>query len=176
MIALLFVMAGDWTLLQDAAEGVAQINCHFTQEKRSPLFKQTMRSTGTIRVAYGELHLKMEQPDKMQLDVSGDKAAITQDGKREEVPIDKLPKVQSFLGAFSELFLGRTESLQKIFTLDSTRRDGDGTTASLVPKDTGILQRVTVTFTDGTAQKILLSEDSGDETSIALSQCKVTKH
>ena len=91
------------------------------------------------------------------------------------MPIDKLPKVQAFLGAFSELFLGHIEALQKVFTLDATRRDAEGMTAALVPKDTGLLQRVTITFSDGTAQRIVLDEDGGDQTSIILKACKVTK-
>jgi hypothetical protein len=179
LLALLLVGAGDWFLLQEAAEGVASIHCHYTQEKRSPLFKQAVRSQGAIAVAYSdkgpELHLKVEQPDKMKLDVVGDHASMESGGKKEDMPIDKLPKVQSFLGAFSELFLGHTDALQKVFTLDATRRDGEGMTAALVPKDASFLQRVTVTFADGTAQRIVLDEDGGDQTTIVLTQCNVKR-
>ena len=90
-------------------------------------------------------------------------------------PNGSLPKVQAFLGAFSQLFLGHTDALEKVFTLDSARRDGEGMTASLVPKDMAFLKRVTITFADGTAQRIVLDEDGGDQTSLILSACKVQR-
>jgi len=113
----------------------------------------------------------MKQPDPAILEVKDGQATMTANGKTEHLPIDKVPQVQSFLSAFSDLFLGRTESLERAFTLQKTTANGTAITAVLVPKESAVFSDAEVTFAGGVAQKVVLHEAQGDVTTISLTQC-----
>jgi hypothetical protein len=172
MILFFLLAAGDWGALAAQLHGISHVHCAFTQEKSSSLFKTALRSSGEIDVGQGPaLRLVMKQPDPAVLEVKGGEATMTANGKTERLPIDRVPQVQSFLSAFSDLFLGRTDSLQRAFTLERTRTQGGELTAVLAPKDTAVFSDAEVTFSGGVAKRVVLHEAQGDVTTITLTQC-----
>ena len=170
---LLTTAGGDWSELAAQLHSIDHVHCVFTQEKKSTLFKTALHSSGVIDVGKGPaLRLEMKLPDPAVLEVKGGEATMTANGKTEHLPIDKVPQVQSFLSAFSDLFLGRTESLERAFSLRSTSRGpGGALTAILVPKESAVFSDAEVTFADGVARRVVLHEAQDDMTTIALSQC-----
>lgn len=166
--------SADWAQLSAQLHGIDHVHCAFAQEKKSVLFKTVLHSSGIIDVGKGPaLRLEMKLPDPAVLEVKGSEATMTANGKTEHLPIDKVPQVQAFLSAFSDLFLGRTESLERAFTLQRTSTAADGAlTAVLAPKESAVFSDAEVTFAGGVAERVLLHEAGGDVTTIVLTQCK----
>lgn len=139
-------------------DGVA---CKFEQKKKSPLFRKEITSAGQLWVRGGKLRF---DNNGGTLIVAGSDVTMKSAGKTEKLSLAQAPKIEAFLGTFSGLFEGKVDK-----QLDSKCADDRW---ELTPKGEAPVKRVVLTFRSNALQRIELTENSGDEIALTLSQCK----
>lgn len=158
MIAMVLLLAACDTKLATPEK----IHCSYTQTKQAKLFKKKMTSKGELWVSN----------DSLRFDtfvVSGGVAKMKSGDHVDTLPIDKLPKVNAFLGAFSGLFVGRLSDLEKDFTLTCK----DPALLELTPKSDAFafLSSIKLGVAGGKLKTLELAEKNGDVATIVLDQC-----
>ncbi len=148
-----------------------RVHCTYSQTKQSKLFRKKLSSSGELWVtSAGNLRFDTIKPSPGAFSVEGNVARMRSEGRVETLPIDKLPKVSAFLGAFSGLFVGKVASLEKEFTLTC---DADGVVLEPKSEAFAFLTRIKLGLSkDRKSMKSLeLSEKNGDQSVITLEQC-----
>jgi outer membrane lipoprotein-sorting protein len=173
MIALWFVAAAcDPQAIAASLPKLERVHCSYTQVKQSKLFKKTLTSKGELWVAGGDLRFDTTAPSAGSFVVSGKTAKMKNGEQMDVLPIDKLPKVSAFLGAFSGLFVGRLGEIEKEFVL-AAECSGAQNTLVLTPKSDAFsfLATIRLALAGGKLRTLELVEKSGDSSTITLERC-----
>lgn len=177
MIALVLLVAAGACDAKGIASSLStqpQVHCRYTQTKTSKLFKRKMQSNGELWVtSAGSLRFDTLAPSGSAFVVKDGVAKMKNGGDVDTLPLDKLPKVNAFLGAFSGLFVGKLKELEKEFSLACA----DAATLVLQPKGDAFQFldeiRLGVAPRNGSAapKSLELAEKNGDRSVIVLDAC-----
>jgi outer membrane lipoprotein carrier protein len=167
ILALLLVSACDLSALTQQPA----VHCTYSQTKESKLFKKKLASNGELWVTHtGNLRFDTLKPSPGAFSVEGGVARLRSEERVDTLPIDKLPKVNAFLGAFSGLFVGKVASLESEFSVGC-----EAEAVVLTPKSEAFsfLTHIKLGLSkDRKNMKSLeLSEKNGDRSVITLEHC-----
>jgi hypothetical protein len=173
MIALWLLLAApcDAKTIADALPKPERVHCRYTQVKQAKLFKKKLGSSGELWVAEGSLRFDTSAPTPGSFVVHGGTARMKSGAQVDTLPIDKLPKVGAFLGAFSGLFVGRLGDIEKDFQLSAECAAAE--TLVLAPKSDAFsfLSQIRLGVQGKALKTLELVEKNGDRSTITLEHC-----